>query len=286
MGSSDQNELPPEGRVARVGDLDMYYELYERQPSYGDEALPGDDEVLRPNDRDETLLLVHGYFRTGRMWSRHIEPFRRRYRVVVPDLRGHGRTANPADSFTHRQSADDVLGLLDHLGYGAVKAMGISTGGMTLTHMATRHPDRFGALVLIGSTSYFPAQARELMRQYTPEDLDGQRMKRLLAEHAHGEEQVRKLNRCFFDLNADFDDMSFTPDKLSTITAPTLIIHGDRDSFFPLEIAVELHRSIRNSYLWIVPNGDHTPYGKLGDEFVRLCSEFLGGEWDKEAKSE
>jgi pimeloyl-ACP methyl ester carboxylesterase len=60
------------------------------------------------------------------------------YQVIVPDLRGHGRSTNPAAAFTHRQAAADVLALLDRLGLQRVKAMGISTGGMTLLHMATQ----------------------------------------------------------------------------------------------------------------------------------------------------
>ena len=54
--------------------------------------------------------------------------------------------------------------MLDHLNLTSVKAMGISAGGMTLLHAATRQPERFAAVVLIGTTPYFPEQARKELR--------------------------------------------------------------------------------------------------------------------------
>ena len=52
--------------------------------------------------------------------------------------------------------------------------------------------------------------------------------------------------------------MNFTPEQLKTITARTLIIHGDRDQYFPVEIAMAMYRSIPGSSLFIVPNGLHS----------------------------
>jgi pimeloyl-ACP methyl ester carboxylesterase len=77
--------------------------------------------------------------------------------VIIPDLRGHGWSTNPAKTFTHRQSAADVLALLDHLALKRVRAMGISTGGMTLLHVATRQTDRIDAMVLIGADVILPS---------------------------------------------------------------------------------------------------------------------------------
>jgi len=75
--------------------------------------------------------------------------------------------------------------------------------------------------------------------------------------------------------------MAFTPPLLASITAKTLVVHGDRDDFFPVPIPVEMYRSIPNSYLWIVPNGGHVPIGDHAEEFKRLALEFLGGKWER-----
>ncbi|MHB0960495.1 MAG: alpha/beta fold hydrolase [Pirellulaceae bacterium] len=68
--------------------------------------------------------------------------------MIIPDLRGHGRSTNPTNKFTHRQSALDVCALLDELKIDKFGGMGISTGGMTLIHMATQQPERAEAIVL------------------------------------------------------------------------------------------------------------------------------------------
>jgi len=63
------------------------------------------------------------------------------------------------------------------------------------------------------------------------------------------------VGRLAHQLAADRDDMNFTAGTLSAITARTLIVHGDRDPLYPVELAVELYRGITGSALWVVPNG-------------------------------
>ena len=77
------------------------------------------------------------------------------------------------------------------------------------------------------------------------------------------------------------DDMAFTPDALSGVAAPTLIVHGVRDPFFPLEIALSMHAAIPTSWLWVVPNGGHLSLVAegLSDQFVATASTFLRGDW-------
>ena len=93
----------------------------------------------------EPLVLLHGFSGSGSMWSPQIPELAKHYQLVIPDLRGHGRSTNPSGKFTHRQSAQDVFALLDMLKIQKFRAMGISTGGMTLLHMATSQPERIGS---------------------------------------------------------------------------------------------------------------------------------------------
>jgi pimeloyl-ACP methyl ester carboxylesterase len=77
--------------------------------------------------------------------------------------------------------------------------------------------------------------------------------------------------------------MNFTPPYLSTITARTFIVHGDRDPLYPVNMATEMFTAIPNSYLWIVPNGGHGPiFGELADQFVKTSLSFLNGDWQKD----
>ena len=79
--------------------------------------------------------------------------------------------------------------------------------------------------------------------------------------------------------------MNFTPPYLSTITARTLIVHGDRDPFFPVSIPVEMYRAIPHAYLWVIPNGGHWPDRVFAephaDAFAKTALEFQSGDWEK-----
>ena len=79
-----------------------------------------------------------------------------------------------------------------------------------------------------------------------------------------------------------YDDMNFTPPLLSTITARTLIMHGDRDPLYPVDMAAQLYRSIPRSYLWIIPNGGHGPiFGDMASQFAEMSLAFLNGDWTR-----
>lgn len=149
-GTAFAQETAAVGKTVSVNGIDLYYET---------------------SGHGEPLVLLHGFNAAGVTWARLVPEFTKSYQVIVPDLRGHGRSTNPARQFTHRQSALDVFALLDAIGIRQFKAMGISTGGMTLIHMATQQPSRVEAMVLIGATIYFPEQARAIMRTVTIEGL-------------------------------------------------------------------------------------------------------------------
>ncbi len=250
------------GETTRVNDFEMFYEIH---------------------GAGEPLVLLHGFTGSSAVWAPVLPDVKEEYRVIVPDLRGHGRSTNPSKAFTHHQSALDVYALLDELGVDKFKAMGISTGGMTLLHMATMQPERVEAMVLIGATSYFPEQARQIMRESTLENRDQEAWARMRQLHHQGDEQIRLLYSQFHGFKDSYDDMNFTKPFLSTITARTLIVHGDRDAFFPVAIPTEIYDAIPDSFLWIIPNGTHVPiFGEMLKFFVTTTQEFLRGDWKKE----
>ena len=225
----------------------------------------------------EPLLLLHGFGMCGPGdWGEIADELAKDYRVIMPDLRGHGWSTNPSNVFTMRQSAEDIRALLDKLGLKGVRAMGISAGAMTLLHLATKYPDRLDAMVLIGGTTYFPEQARQVLESAAAAPPRKEEMEFLSRCASRGEPQVRALMGQFLAFRDSHEDMNLTPPYLGTIKARTLIVHGDRDEFFPVEIPVEIYRSIPKSQLWIVPNGDHVPiYGPRTAEFLRIVRSFL-----------
>ncbi|MCC6580808.1 MAG: hypothetical protein IT440_10235, partial [Phycisphaeraceae bacterium] len=71
-------------------------------------------------------------------------------------------------------------------------------------------------------------------------------------------------------------DHAYTPAKLRTITAPALIIHGDRDIFFPVRIAVEMYTSMPNAELCVLPRCGHEVPDRFVSFFVQIVLDFLG----------
>jgi pimeloyl-ACP methyl ester carboxylesterase len=248
--------IPVRGHTVQIDRMEMYYEEY---------------------GSGKPLVLLHGFGGCGQNWSPFISELSERYRLIVVDLRGHGHSTNPDNRFTHREAAADVFLLLEKLGIDHFSAMGISTGGMTLLHMATSQPKRIEAMVLISATSYFPDQARFIMRRASFSTMPEQvrTMYRQCAKR--GDEQIRQLITQFNAFHQNDDDMNFTAQHLSTITARTLVVHGDRDSFFPVDIPVHIYRSIPNAALWIIPGGDHVPIFDATLPFTSTALRFLDG---------
>lgn len=170
--------------------------------------------------------------------------------------------------------------LLDHPGIGSFQGIGASGGGNILLHLATQQPERVKAIVLMSAVSYYPEQARKIMRSYTGEQVSDEERRRLQQRHACGDEQLQELFRLGRAFAEQYDDMNFTPPYLATITARTLLIFGDRDPFYPVSIALDMYNAIARSYLWIVPNGGHVP--DLNAPFVASVLPFLRGEWKRE----
>ena len=76
------------------------------------------------------------------------------------------------------------------------------------------------------------------------------------------------------------DEMNFSPPFLTTIQANTLLVFGDDDPYFPVNIPVEMHTTIPNSYLWIIPYGGHLPvFNARKAEFTKQALAFLSGQW-------
>ena len=249
------------GRMEPVNDIEMYVEL---------------------RGEGEPLVLLHGGGGVGANWGLIFKEPPPGYRLVIPDLRGHGRSTNPAEEFTFRQSARDVLALLDRLGIERFQAIGMSLGAKTLLHVATQQPSRVEAMVLVSATPCFPEQARAAMRQVTPESRSEAEWQQMRAWHQHGDEQIRKIWRQVQAFAESYDDMNFTPPYLATITARTLIVHGDRDPLYPVHLAMEMYAAIPRSYLWVIPNGGHGPiFGDLAEPFVETALAFLRGEWQE-----
>ena len=253
------------GDITQINDLEMYYKV---------------------RGEGEPLILLHGGGGIGANWDLVFKTPPDGFQLIIPDLRGHGRTNNPSRRFTFRQSALDVFALADHLGIDKFKAIGMSMGAKTLLHMSTQQPDRVEAMVLVSATPYFPEQARAIMRKLTTEDRTEAEWQQMRQWHRQGDEQILDIWRQSKAFGDSYDDMNFTPPYLSKITARTLIVHGDRDPLYPVALALEMHSAIPNSFLWVIPNGGHGPIfaehtgsGETTSRFAETAISFLRNLW-------
>ncbi len=247
---------PVESGHAPVNGIEMYYELHA--PSGG--GLHGPDGGV-------PLVLLHGGGSTiGVTWSKILPLFAQTRRVIAVEEQGHGRTSDRDAPVTFESSADDVAALLRHLGVEQADVFGFSNGAHIALHVAIRHPALVRKLVFASAMtkrdgaypwfwefmqnadfSNMPQPLKDAFLEVTP---DPQKLRTM-----HDKDAARMQN---------FQDI---PDELLLgISAPTLVIAGDREAIKP-EHAVEVARLIPDSRLLILP-ATHGDY--LGEAIMTL----------------
>lgn len=116
------------------------------------------------------LILLHGYPQTHMAWSRVAPGFARHFDVIVPDLRGYGESDAPPDDADHatyskREMARDIVGLMDSLGIGRTHALGHDRGARVAYRLALDHPGRvarLGILEVVPTGDFWAAWSAEL----------------------------------------------------------------------------------------------------------------------------
>jgi pimeloyl-ACP methyl ester carboxylesterase len=247
---------------AIAGDLRMYYEEHRQADG-------------------PPLVLLHGFTATGTSWRPYLETFGTHYRLLVPDLRGHGHTPNPGGlaAMNHRQFARDIIALCHALGVGRAAFCGASTGAMLLLTLGLEAPDLPAALVLAGGTYFYGEELRAWFATQTPDTLTQTifNVDDLRARHAPGDSDGwRDVLAAWIALgtHAHSDDFP-QQEELSSITAPTLVIHGDRDRFFPVAVPITLYGLLPDAELCILPRTGHTPVGERPEWFTPIALDFL-----------
>lgn len=224
------------------------------------------------------LVLAHGFNTSGRTWERLAPGLASRYRVIVPDLRGHGRSTGAPETIHHERFAADLVALLDHLGVERAHFVGHSSGGMCLLFVGTRYPERARTLALVSATHTYDERARRQMLAFV--DGVGDRPDTIAAlqrHHAavHGDDYWKVLLSVFRRFAADPGELPFGTYELRAIVAPVLILHGDRDPFFPVDVPVTMYHALPNAELCILPGVGHYPPRECPDLLLRVLLRFL-----------
>ena len=236
------------------------------------------------------LLLIHGLMVTGDMFQPVMADLATRHRVIVPDLRGHGRSRGLGPPYTVARLAADLSRLLDHLNIGSAAVLGYSQGGTVAQQLALDDPERCGRLVLACTYAFNMASFRErleglvlpqairilgparvagLLISQVKEELGKERAAWLAGMMA---EQDRSMMITAMKETLAFDSRR----RLAEISCPTLIIAGSRDRGVPIHHAMMLQDGIPTSQMVIITDAGHQLLWTHTEEFLRVTEEFLG----------
>lgn len=217
------------------------------------------------------LLLIHGALVDGEMFNTIVDVFARRRRVIVPDLRGAGRSRSLPPPDTAAVQANDLATLLDKLGVDRADVLGYSHGGAVAQQFAVDHADRCRRLALICTYAQNTATTREWieaqvallllrtlgMRQFA-NLIAGLGMKHLApglaasVKRMMARQDLGRMIMAWKELIA-FDGRP----RLNRIACPTLIVAGSADNGVPMHHARELEAGIAGSRLVVIEGGDH-----------------------------
>ncbi|MGA7410556.1 MAG: alpha/beta fold hydrolase [Bryobacteraceae bacterium] len=221
----------------------------------------------------EPILMIMGLSFTLDMWFRITPVLSKRYRLILFDNRGVGRSDTPRGPYSMRQMADDAVAVMEAAGVSSAYVMGASMGGMIAQELALRYPKRVRALLLgctsggalgsklphfrrlpitIGSAKTY--EEREWL--FSPLIYADSTPKERIEEDIQVRLRYPQLPAGFYSQFAAILAWS-SYRRLHQIEAPTLVMHGDEDRLVPMENGLRVARRIRHAQFVKVPGAGH-----------------------------
>ncbi len=252
------------------------------------------DLYCRDEGEGPVLLLLHGVGGTHTIWNEVVPALSSRFRLLAPDLRGHGRSPLPRDApagFAEMQA--DLLRLLASKGIDQVYAVGLSAGALLALRLALELPPRVRGLVLIGGSVYTDAHTRAITERwaetYAQEGSDGLTL-RLLKDlyypdwiEAHMEvvdqlgEQMRKADfrgpALWANEALKFDERN----RIAQLSVPTLIVQAMDDQVVDAAHGRILRQSIPGAQLRILAQTGHLVPIERPKETAEAIGAFVDG---------
>lgn len=261
----------------QVGELTMYY----TEQGQGD-----------------PVLLIHGGSLTHAMWQGLADALAPRYRVIMPDSRGHGFTDNPSGQFSYRIMAEDMVAFAKALNVEKPLVMGYSDGGMISLMLGVYHPD-FAKAIIVGGASLSLGDAKymEGMKAFGSDKAGVLSREELEAASAQQPWMREVLGTMHHPDTPDYWKefliqvwpMWTTPVEISDadlqkFTTPAMLLIGDRDEYFGINGVVKLYQTLPNAELAVIPYGVHSSMRLRADLFNALVSDFFDRQQKTQAK--
>ncbi|MDM7324898.1 MAG: alpha/beta hydrolase [Thermus sp.] len=231
----------------------------------------------RVEGRGPKVVLLNGIFQRLESWD-PVLPHLEGYTFLRYDMRGQGESQSPKGPYTPEVHAQDLLGLLQELGWEEVTLIGLSNGGIVALKAALLAPGRFRGLVLACTTPYLDPALRAKVESWLyalraggtplrlrvalpwvfgsrflnahPELLEEEGLATLMAQ-APDEKAQEKLLLGFLTLQ------DLRP-ELPRLTLPALVLYGEEDLLFPRPYAQALAEAL-GTELHALPTGHATP---------------------------
>jgi pimeloyl-ACP methyl ester carboxylesterase len=198
----------------------------------------------------------------------------KQFECYLVDLRGHGRSTNPTSNWTKEQFSRDIIEFCKQIGLDSAFFIAASSGAMTMLRVARYASALVKAMVLDSGTYMIPEASR---RFYKPPEKLKPSLQSLYesANEIYGPEYGKTMAEAFYNFRLPESDINTPLEVLADIQAPTLIIHGDRDLFFPADIPIAMKRTIPNSSLSLFPNTEHIVMEFYPQRVAELAVQFF-----------
>ena len=218
----------------------------------------------------EALVLLHGGAVDARFFDQNIETLAARFRVLTPDLRGHGRTPDVEGPFTYEAFAQDTIEFIEVAVGGPVHLAGHSIGAGVALHVALRRPDLVSSLVLISAAFHHSGQI-------AVDEID---VDQVVAAFGASYGEVSPDGEDHFpvvvekEIDLDRREPTLDESSLSAVCSRTLIMASD-DDIITLEHTLTLYRGITNAELAIVPGTSHFLTQEKPDLVAAIVVDFI-----------
>lgn len=217
------------------------------------------------------LVLIHGYGVAGSIWQPTLPYFAEHHQVFVIDLPGHGKSKHHG-TWQLRALAPLLAELLEQLKLPSVAVMGQSMGGAIAIHLAAYAPALVKQLVLVSAAGVpLKSNVADMMRRSILSSLQSGNG---IYPAALLRDLLRLQPMALWQAAGQVTYSDFRA-ELAAITAPTLILWGERDILIPIELGYALHAALPHATFTTLPSCGHRPMLAEPQKFSQLVLEFL-----------
>ena len=233
----------------------------------------------------EPLLAIVGFAASSAALEPLAAPYAARFRYITYDHPGTGRSSKRSLPMTTAQLAAGAARILDELGIESAHVIGHSLGGAVAQELALRFPHRVRGLILVGTSASGPLSVPADPRDLAKVAVHGLRPAIFSAEFLEREpERADALMRALMAhpappwsiagqfLAAGLHDRAL---DLHRVTAPTLILHGERDLLVPVANARRLAAAIPDAELHVIPGSGHAVELERRDDVLSIACDWL-----------